>query len=119
MKRGLTLVEVIVSLALLVSVSVFLLNLFPTAMTTLRSVQRAEEFDARARSLLELYACENWPVGKVQAVQARWRELPVSGEVQVLAYADSDPKLLVLLRLQLQWEKGELVRETLVQRLNR
>lgn len=123
-RRGLSLVEVIVALALLACVMLFVLNLFPTALTTVHQLEKEEEINSRAHSLLELYSCETWPVGTVRNLPAfEVQGIPISGELRVEAQPDSDPKMLVRLHLTLNWkDRGrphQLVRESLVQRLKR
>lgn len=125
--RGLSLVEVIVSLALLASVLIFVLNLFPTALATLHRVERNYDLDMRARNLLELYAAQpaaDYPVGPLQMLKPLLvDELEVQPALQIWKYQDSDPSVLVKIRVTLHWkENGQvksLTRESLVQRLER
>ena len=122
--RGMSLVEVIVSLSLLSAVLIFVLNLYPISLTTLRRAEFDHEIEARARDLLEFYAVEpalEWPVGSRRNLPDQTvRETTMQAELEVLAYAPCDPQMLVQMRLQLRWEeRGQgrrLIRESLVSR---
>lgn len=123
-RRGLSLVEIIVSLALLAAVLIFVLNLFPTALATLNRVEFNHDLDQRARGLLELYAAQSpadWPVGPARSLPSfEVQNTPVQASLEVQKYADSDPERLVKLRLVLNWNQTgrarTLVRESLVAR---
>ena len=127
MRRGLSLVEVIVSLALLSAVLIFVLNLFPTALATLNRVEDNHDIDMQARGLLEFYSAQPstlYPVGPARDLPTMevgsWQVYPT---LEVMKYQDSNPKVLVQLRVRLRWkDKGQqrsLVRESLVQRMDR
>ncbi|MGE0493602.1 MAG: prepilin-type N-terminal cleavage/methylation domain-containing protein [Vulcanimicrobiota bacterium] len=102
-RRGLSLMEVVVTTSILAMVFMLVANLFPTSFMALRTSGQRMEAESLAASLLEDYRSRPYsqlPVGldvSPQAsgsYQARVRVVPVSGE---------DPTYLVELQVEVRW----------------
>ena len=126
MKRsGLSLVETIVALGIVSLVIILVVNLYPSAMATLRHAERLGIADGLAHSLLEEQMARPFSQltpGDSKDVDPQELEgITYKCRSEVFKYPDTDEKRLLGLRVTVEWSYGShkrrIVRESLIHNL--
>lgn len=102
-RRGLSLMEVVVTTSILAMVFMLVANLFPTSFMALRTSGQRMEAESLAASLLEDYRSRphsQLPVGLDVSPQT---EGPYQARVRVMAVSGEDPNYLVEIRVEVSW----------------
>lgn len=105
--RGLTLVEIIISLLILSLVFILVLNLFPSSMATARRGEQILQADTIAGSLLDEYAAR--PFGQLNTGTENLSPIHEGGvtynpRIEIGNVAGSDSDHLRSLRAVVEWE---------------
>lgn len=105
--RGLTLIEVIVSILILSLVLIFVLNLFPSAMAAARQGEQLVCADNIASSLLDDYASRPFSqlvVGIDYLEEQKFDNIAYRPRVETLEIPGTDPENLKAIRALVEWE---------------
>ena len=107
MKRGLSLVETIFSLALLALVLIVVLNLFPSSMATVRVAEQRYRAETLAASVLDDQVSQPFSsltVGLSQDLAASiYDQVAYRPHLDISAAGTEDPNYLKSVKITVQW----------------
>jgi prepilin-type N-terminal cleavage/methylation domain-containing protein len=115
LKRGLTLIEVIVSLLILSLVLILVLNLFPSSMAAARQGEQIVCADTIASSILDECAGKPYSqlvVGVTYLEERKFDNVVYRPRIEVLEFVGYDPDNLKGLRATVEWDVRGQTRES-------
>jgi uncharacterized protein (TIGR02598 family) len=108
-RRGLSVLEVIISLTILGLVVIFLLNLLPSSLALVYQAETRQKASRLARTILDQHAALPF-TQLVVGSSVTFAYDPFGGTFTVNNITNSDPTYLLDLQVEVQWRDGPILR---------